>query len=151
MTIRKSQHGYLPDVCPACHQSCTYLIEVNEHITALMIRISKLVDAKGINIFNPAQELESSKSWVSKAKLIGFISKDGRNYKISSLGLSFLKGDPVPRYTVVSKALRREVGHFNPDVLTCAISDFRPFPVEWSGLRFDLINNDVVRHQPTLV
>jgi hypothetical protein len=158
--------GYMPDICPCCKQSCTYVIPIDRGTAEIMKAIARFIQIKGINVVHPRKELEGhglSSNQVgnlSRPRMHGLIArfkKDGKpiagNYVLTSKGAAFLKNEAVPRYAIISKALKHQVGYFEPEKLTCRISDFNePGEPYWEGVDFEIeAGNIIMRNQPKLL
>lgn len=158
MPANPSNLGYLPDVCPACKQSCTYLIGIDRGSVLIMKAIARFIQVKGINVVHPRKELEGvylSSNQVgnlSRPRMHGLIAhykiqgeRKAGNYILTKKGAAFLKGESIPRYAIISKAEKHQVGYFNPETLTCRISDFNePGEPMWEGIGYDIEEGQVV-------
>ena len=162
----KMKIGYLPEVCPMCKQSCTYLVGLDRGSVDILKAIAVFIRDKGVNAVHPRKELEGnglSSNQVGNLSrprmhgLIARVKKEGQrvpgNYLLTAKGAAFLRGEPVPRYAIISKAEGHQVGYFEPETLTCKVADFNePGEPYWDGIDFDIVEGGIIhRHQPKLL
>lgn len=156
MADLKQKLGYIPDMCPACKQSCTYVIGIDKGSVDIMKAIARFIGEKGINAVHPRKEMEgkyltsNQVGNLSRPRMHGLIAHmkgERGNYILTKKGASFLKGEAIPRYAIISKAERRQVGYFNPEVLTCRIYDYNesgePY---WEGINYDIEEGRVIKN-----
>ena len=166
MTTSLSKLGYIPDVCPGCKQSCTYVVGLDRGSVVIMKAIARFIQIKGINVVHPRKELEGTYLTsnqvgnLSRPRMHGLIAhykvageRKAGNYVLTSKGAAFLKGEPIPKYAIISKAEGHQVGYHNPEVLTCRISDFNdPDEPMWEGIGYDIVDGQIIQNnQGTLL
>ncbi len=152
----------MPDICPACKQSCTYIIPIDKGSVEIVKAIARFIGIKGINAVHPRKEIEghgltsNQVGNLSRPRMHGLIARikgNPGNYCLTRKGADFLRGESVPRYAIISKAEGHQVGYFGSDYLTCRISDFNesgePY---WEGINYDITEGEIIhRHQPKLL
>lgn len=163
MTNKPRKLGYIPDICPSCKQSCTYVVGLDRGSVEIMKAIARFIQVKGTNMVHPRNEMESkgllSSNHVgnlSRPRMHGLIAHakvDGQRkagwYVLTTKGADFLKGASIPRYAIISKAEGHQVGYFSPETLTCSISDFNePGEPRWEGFNYNILDNGVVEAVP---
>lgn len=146
--------SYQPEVCQACNQSCTYLLGLDEGTTDIVKAIARFIGQKGINAVHPRKEMEGTLLTsnqvgnLSRTRfhgLIAAIEGEKGNYLLTRKGVNFLKGARIPRYAIISKVEKRQVGYFEEESLTCVISDFQgsdePY---WMGCNFEIVEGRII-------
>lgn len=161
MPATLSKLGYIPDICPACKQSCTYVIGLDRGSVDIVKAIARFIGQKGINAVHPRKEMEGTHLTsnqvgnLSRPRMHGLIAHlkgERGNYLLTKKGAMFLKGEPIPRYAIISKAEGHQVGYFNPETLTCRISDFNADGDYWQGISYDIEEGRVIHsNQATLL
>lgn len=160
MSTSPKKLGYVPDICPACKQSCTYLLGIDRGTVDILKAIARFISEKGINIVHPRKEMEgvyltsNQVGNLSRARfhgLIAHVKGNKGNYLLTKKGGAFLHNDEIPRYAIISKAESCQVGYFAPETLTCRIGDYNEPGEYWEGIDYDIEEGTVIhRHQPKL-
>jgi hypothetical protein len=152
------------DICPHCRQSTTYLLAIDRGTVDIVKAISVAIGKKGVNLIHPRKEMEVSGSKLpylqmvqegkltsnqvgnlSRARfhgLIAAIKGQTGNYCLTRKGASFLRGETVPRFAIISKAEKHQIGYLNE---TCTIFDFTPEVEYWHGINYTIEEGDVFR------
>lgn len=152
MDTPRNNLGFVPDICPACRQACTQAVFLDEHSVNLLKDIARNIQEVGKNIvYNYGQSKNYAK--LRYHDLIEKIKEKGYRggYKLTSKAILFLKGEPIPMYSIVSKVEKRQVGYFAPEQVTCRIRDYNASGEVWSGIEFDIVNGEVIKNQPKLI
>jgi hypothetical protein len=147
--------GYIPDICPACKQSCTYVVGLDRGSVDIMKAIARFIGQKGINAVHPRKEMEGTYLTsnqvgnLSRPRMHGLIAHlkgERGNYCLTKKGALFLRGESIPRYAIISKAEGHQVGYFNPETLTCRISEYNesgePY---WEGINYDIEEGRIIQ------
>ncbi len=153
MTTTLSKLGYVPDFCPACKQSCTYIVGIDRGSVDIMKAIARFIGQKGINAVHPRKEMEGTYLTsnqvgnLSRPRMHGLIAHlkgERGNYCLTKKGAAFLKGEPIPRYAIISKAEGCQVGYFNPETITTSISEYNESDSYWEGIGFSVEEGRVI-------
>lgn len=131
--MSKNPEKYKPEVCECCGQSTTYVLPVDRGSADIVIGIARAIKAKGINEIHPRKEMEVTARThpnlangemtsnqinnLSRPRSHGLIAKvRGRKgfYCLTHKGIAFLKGEPVHKYAIMSKAQKKQVGYWQP-------------------------------------
>lgn len=157
MTQSPKKLGYMPDICPCCKQSCTYLICLDHGSVDTLKAISFFIRSKGINVVHPRKEMEKIGLLTSnqvgnlpklkKHGLIASVRGERGNYLLTRKGADFLKGSVIPRYAIISKVEKHQLGYFAPEILTCAINDFNADGEYWSGIDYEIIEGNIIHNE----
>lgn len=147
---------YEPEICDHCGQTKTYLLGLDHGTADIVVAIAKKIGQKGINIVHPRKEMEGlvlSSNQVgnlSRARFHGLIAhvknKKG-NYLLTRKGASFLRGETIPRFAIVSKAEGHQVGYFKEDILTTTIRELLQGEY-WEGINYDIVEGEVFHRLP---
>ena len=163
MTQSPKKLGYIPDICPQCKQSCTYIVGLDKGSIEIMKAFARYIQIKGVNMVHPRNEMENvyiSSNHVgnlSRPRMHGLIAHYKENghkkagcYLLTKKGADFLRGASIPRYAIISKTVGHQVGYFAEDVLTCTINDFRENDGEprWEGFNVEILENGTVEAVP---
>lgn len=149
---------YKPETCDCCHQTTTYLLGLDRGTVDILKKIARFIGRKGINCVHPRKEMEGpllSSNQVgnlSRARFHGLIAAvrgNKGNYLLTRKGADFLKGGRIPRYAIISKAEKCQVGYFDQETKTCVVDDFMasedPY---WEGINYDVIEGQVIHTLP---
>jgi len=142
---------YIPEVCPCCKQSTTYVLSIGLGVTEIVKAIARHIQVKGINAVHPRKELEGKTltsnqvgnlSWARMHGLIAKIDGNAGNYCLTRKGSAFLRGTPVHKYVTRSKVEERTIGYFGDEM--CTIHDFQPGDVRWEGINFTIEEGHII-------
>jgi len=144
--IRKCQH---------CNQTETYLLPLDPGTARLVVEIARGIRAKGINAIHPRKEIEPTGALSSndvgnlsrphRHGLIAKVKGNPGNWLLTSKGAVFLRGEPVPRYAVVSKVTGHQIGYAEPEKYRTTLRDLVGQDFPWEGIGFDIQGGQVVR------
>lgn len=118
---------YIPESCPHCQQTTTYLLPIDRGTADLVKKIALFIQRKGINAVHPRKEMEGSYLTsndvgnLSRPRFHGLIAHiDGEkgNYCLTTKGLEFLDGKPIPKYAIISKVEKRQIGYWSDEVVS---------------------------------
>lgn len=144
--------NYKPEVCECCGQTCTYMLGVDRGTVTIMKKIARAVEKKGLNCLHLAKEGVLGHSELCNVLrprfhgLIAFVEGDEMrgNYCLTTKGLHFLRGERIPKYTIVSKKESRQIGYFEPEKYTVSITDFNVGDDYWEGIGYNIESGKVV-------
>lgn len=128
----------------------TYLLPIDQGTVDIVKTIASAIRIKGVNMVHPRKEMEVSGSPVggfstmqdrvrngqmtsnqvgnlSRARFHGLIARVPNEkgcYLLTRKGARFLKGENVPRFAIISKVEKRQIGYFN---LLTDITNIRQF------------------------
>lgn len=161
---------YIPEKCTCCNQTATYALAVDRGTVDIVKAFSVAIRSKGINVVHPTKEMEipakyyDYKKSMLEGKLtstqIGNISRAHRhgllakvkgapgNWCLTSKGAAFLKGEPIPRFAIVSKVTGHQIGYWRPERYNVTIKEFRPDQEYWSGIDYGIVEGRIVKDLP---
>jgi len=166
--MQKSTNNYKPDSCESCGQTKTYVLGLDRGTIDIVKSICVAIRKKGINCIHPRKEMEVATrskpdyqylvtngqltsnqiNNLSRPRFHGLIAsvddKPG-NYCLTNKGLAFLKGQPVPRFAIISKAESKLEGYWHPDEHSVVIGDFKPDTEYWEGCNYEIREGVVVK------
>jgi hypothetical protein len=164
MSISPKKLGYMPDICPCCKQSCTYIVAIDRGAVELMRAIARYVQMEGVNKVHIRDDLEKKLKWItsvhtgnlSKPRMHGLIARYKENgerkagyYLLTKKGSDFLKGASIPRYAIASKVESHQVGYFAENDLKCTINDFNEIDEpRWVWSNVNINDNGTVETVP---
>ena len=138
--------------CEACGQGITYLLPLDRGSAEIMIAIGRAIRTKGINIIHPRKEIEGkllSSNQVgnlSRPRFHGLIAKvksaGPGNYCLTEKGGRFLRGEPVQKYAIVSKAEHHNIGYYEDETVT--ISKLLGSTTYWEGIDYEIKEGRIV-------
>jgi len=146
---------YKPEKCECCGQTKTYILGIDEGTIDIVRRIATFIGEKGINCVHPRKEMEGyglSSNQVgnlSRPRFHGLIAKikgDVGNYCLTKKGQAFLSGESIPKYAIVSKAEKRQVGYYEAENEQCTMSDYGQ--EYWDGVNYDIVEGFVHTEPP---
>jgi hypothetical protein len=147
---------YEHQTCPHCGQSLSYELEIDKGTTEIVKGVARAIKEKGINSVHIAKEVlakgyvtVNQRSNASRPKAHGLIAKvkgQPGNYSLTNKGLAFLKGEPVPRATIIQKATQHEpshvIGHSDATITIAEID--RGWTEYWSANGYEIREGRVV-------
>jgi len=160
---------YKAEVCPGCGQSTTYLLGIDRGTVDILKAIATAIRKKEINCVHPRKEMEIGHDQLdyftmvregkltsnhvgnlSRPRFHGLIAKiKGKdmagNYCLTSKGARFLKGEQIPKYAIISKEAKHQIGYYDDDVHFCTIKDFLPDVEYWEGIDFQIKSGEIIK------
>lgn len=162
--------NYTQERCECCGQTTTYLLPIDRGTVDIVKAIAKAIQLKGKNKIHPRNEMEIAVHQLDNATMInegkltsnqvgnlsrlrfhGLIAKvkgSSGCYLLTSKGAQFLRGKEIPRYAIVSKAEKHQIGYFEPDEFKTTIKDFDSEDEYWEGINYNIVDDQVVRDTP---
>ena len=150
---------YEPGRCECCDQTTDYVYALNKGTVHILKAFSRHVDLKGINMVHIEKELVNNGitgNQYANVKILtahGLLAKakdEAGNYVITRKGLDFLQGKTVAKYAIVSKALKRQIGYWNPEEEVCSIKNFNTGEY-WEGVNYEIKEGRVIRNLQTTI
>ena len=165
--------NYKPQKCECCGQTTTYLLPIDRGTIDIVKAIAAAINRKGQNNVHPRNEMEISApdhglnsatmikegyltsnqvGNLSRPRFHGLIAKSRYGtgyYLLTKKGADFLRGKEIPRYAIVSKAEKHQVGYFEPELFSVTIKDFTSEDEYWEGINYTIQDEQVVRDVPT--
>ncbi len=157
-----SKTTYEPQKCECCGQTETYILAIDRGTVDIVKAISVAIRRKEINAIHPRKEMEVTGKQLSyqdmvqngqltsnqvgnlsRARFHGLIAHvhgHPGNYCLTTKGAQFLKGSPVPRFAIISKAAGHNIGYWEEENNQCTIRDFTPDKEYWEGINFSIID-----------
>jgi len=154
---------YTAEMCDHCHQTITYLLGIDRGTVNIVKKIAKAIERKGINCVHIAKEGVLTHNELCniirprRHGLVAAVKDNPGNFLLTTKGADFLNGETIPKYAIVSKSEKRQVGYFEPEVYKVNISDFNNASEYWEGINYEIREGRVVRNvpahenQPTLI
>jgi len=167
MRKQKLQEAYEPERCECCGQTTTYILQVTLGVVQVIRAISSAIHRKGINHIHPRKEMETSEKMpgdvrmaegkltsnevgnLSKARFHGLIARvkdNPGNYCLTDKGVDFLNGEDVPKFAIISKEHKRQVGYYKEEEFTCNIKELIGTDY-WVGIGFEIREGKVVENE----
>lgn len=157
---------YERERCEHCGQTTTYLVPLDRGAAIIVKALAAAIRRKGINCIHPVKEMEvPRREWsyeraitegvlpsnfidnFSRVRFHGLIARvkgAAGNWCLTSKGVRFLKGEPMPRYVIRSKAAKRNLGYYEPGALTVTIYELAKEGETWQGINFDIVEGRIV-------
>ena len=159
---------YTPEKCECCGQTTTYLLPIDRGTIDILKAIAVAIGRRGENHVHPRNEMEISApdhglnsvtmiqegyltsnqvGNLSRPRFHGLISKSRYKagyYLLTRKGADFLRGKEIPRYAIVSKSDKHQIGYFEPEQFTCKLKDFTSEDEYWE-MNYNIIDEKVVR------
>lgn len=153
--------SYTSEVCSHCSQSMTYILAVDKGTVMIVKAIAQFIGRKGINIVHPRKEMEgryltsNQVGNLTRARSQGLIAAmkgNPGNYCLTSKGATFLRGEAIPKFAIISKSEKRQIGYFEPEKHMVIVKDFTSSSEMWEGIDYEIQEGRVIRErQPTLI
>lgn len=108
------------NICEACGQTTTYDLELNPGSVNILKVMAQYIERKGINAVHPRKEVEghglssNEVGNLSRIRFHGLVAKiegETGNYCLTSKGLDFLNGAPIPTIAIVKKGTDKVPAH----------------------------------------
>jgi len=157
---------YNPELCSCCNQTVTYLLAVDRGTVDIVKAISVAIRKKGRNEIHPRKEMEVAKNQLSyeqmviegvltsnqvgnlsRARMHGLIAAiDGNrgSYCLTRKGAKFLRGEAIPKYAIINKAIGHQVGYWEEYSERVTISSFRPDQEYWQVINYTIEDGRMV-------
>lgn len=157
---------YKPERCEHCGQTTTYLVPLDRGAAIIVKALAAAIRRKGINCVHPGKEMEvPRREWsyeravtegvlpsnfidnFSRVRFHGLIARvkgEAGNWCLTSKGARFLRGEPVARYVIRSKATKHNLGYYEPETLTVTVHELRKADELWQGINFDIVEGRIV-------
>lgn len=155
--------NYEPQKCHHCGQTMTYLLPIDQGTVDIVKSIASAIRKKGVNLIHPRKEMEVTSESVgafstmhdrikngqltsnqvgnlSRARfhgLIARVSSEKGCYLLTRKGARFLKGDDVPRFAIISKTEKRQIGYLNELTDITNIRQFGNDSQYWMEMEYD--------------
>jgi hypothetical protein len=145
---------YVPEMCECCGQSTTYILAIDHGTSDILKKIARFIGKKGVNAVHPRKEMEgiyltsNQVGNLSRPRFHGLIAAvrdNPGNYLLTPKGAKFLRGEPVPKYAIISKAESRQIGYFEPDLYKATVLDFDDPSEYWEGINYEVIEGDIIK------
>ena len=141
---------YTPEKCECCGQTITYIYGLDRGTVDIVKKIARFIEKKGINIVHPRKEnVLTTTQWnnLSRAKahgLVAMVEGERGNFLLTRKGSSFLNGESVPKYAIMSKVESRQIGYLEPDTFRVGVKDFDTFGNYWEGINYEVVEGRVI-------
>ena len=163
--MKKLKKGeFQSEICEACGQSKNYLMAIDRGSVDILKAISVAIRKKGINVIHPRKEMEAMGmdrqsmlthghltstmiGNLSRLRYHGLIAKTGPrrgNYCLTRKAAEFFKGESFPKYAIIDKATKHQVGYWKPEEYQITIRDFKSDDEYWEGVNFDIVDGRIV-------
>ena len=76
--------------------------------------------------------------------LIAKVRGEPGNYLLTSKGAAFLRGTPIPKFAIMSKAERHQIGYFEAEKYQVTINDFNSKDDYWEGINYDIEEGRII-------
>lgn len=164
-----------PAVCSGqfekgCGQTLEYLLALDRGTTEIVIAVAAAVRRKGINAIHLTKEMEvphdawsleraraegvltstqiGNASRAHRHGLIAAIKGERGNWCLTSKGASYLRGQKVAKYAIVSKVTGHQAGYFEPEKLTITIWEALGQGERWDGIDYDIREGRIIEDPP---
>ena len=154
--------NYVSEKCKCCGQSETYILAIDKGTAKIVKAIALFIGQKGINVVHPRKEMEGTYLTsnevgnLSRARYHGLIARlkgESGNYVLTRKGASFLRGEAIPTYAIISKKFKANVGYWKPEE-TVIIQDFNPKNPNgdsndyWRGINYQIVEGHIIEDWP---
>lgn len=155
--------SFRPQICDSCKQSKEYVIPIDRGTAEIVIAIAQAIRRKGLNVIHPRREMEGNNSErdayysgfltsnqvgnLSRPHRHGLIAKVRGNpgrWCLTSKGASFLRGQRVAKFAIVSKVTGHQIGYFKPEIYQTSIHELLKSGARWEGIDFDIQDGRIV-------
>jgi hypothetical protein len=147
--------NYQPEKCDHCGQTKTYLLGIDRGSVEIVKQVARAIGQKGINCVHVNKELVgkyltpiqmTNMSRPRSHGLIAHVRGEGMkgNYLLTRKGAAFLRGERIPKYAIMSKTENRQIGYFEPETETIAITDFNGSEDYWEGINYEIVEGNVL-------
>lgn len=152
---------YEKEKCHCCSQSITYCLPVDRGSVDTLKAISVAIRKKGKNKIHPRNEMEVQKGQLTYQEMVsegvitsnhvgnlsrprfhGLIARikgEKGSYCLTRKGAAFLRGSEIPKYAIISKVEKHNIGYYLEDSERITINNFAPDGQEyWEGIKYDV-------------
>lgn len=146
---------YTPEKCDCCGQSTTYLLGIDRGTVNIVKKIAQAIGDKGINAVHLSKECLAKGYMthhevgnISRPRFHGLVAKikgEVGNYCLTKKGAAFLRGEPIPKYAIISKAEKHQIGYHEGDKEICTVYDFNNKGEYWQGINYDVIEGRIIK------
>ncbi len=165
-----TDNRYTPEHCEHCSQTTTYLLAIDRGTVDIVKAFSVAIRLKGINAIHPTKEMEvppkeyDYRRSMLEGKLtstqIGNVSRAHRhgllakvrgapgNWCLTSKGAQFLRGEPIPKFAIVSKVTGHQIGYWKPELHQATVNEFKPDMEYWTGINYGIVDGRIVTEMP---
>ena len=165
--LPKLAKPYQREKCGDCGQYSTYLLSVDRGTLDIVRAIAMAEKRKGVCAIHPRKELEVSgmdyaemyrrglltSNQVGNLKrpnaheLIAKVPKECGNYYVTKKGFNFLKGADIPRFAIMSKTEKRQIGYYLADEYAVNVKDLLRSGEYWEGIDYEIVEGRVITAQ----
>lgn len=150
--MKRNKVLFEPDVCICCNQTTNYLLPLDKGSANIMKKIARAIQKKGINCVHLAKEgvlNHSELCNIIRPRFHGLVAHvEGENMQgnfcLTRKGGSFLRGESVAKYAIVSKAESQTTGYFKSEEHQVTINEFNSEDDYWEGINFDIVEGNVI-------
>lgn len=143
---------YTPERCECCDQTTTYCVAIDRGSVNIIKKIARAIQKKGINCIHLAKEGVLNHSELCNVirprfhGLVAHVDGDGMqgNFCLTRKGVDFLRGKPIPKYAIVSKAKSQQIGYYLTETHYVTIDSFNTTDDYWEGVNFDIVEGRVI-------
>ncbi len=164
--------NYQAEICSHCGQTETYLMTVDLGTVDIVRAVASAIRQKGENCVSPRNEMEVSKSQMSQlgydrmiregcltSNMVGNLSKarsqgliarvEGKPgcYCLTHKGAEFLKGASIPKFAIMSKVKRHNVGYWYENEERVTMKELIKSGEYWE-IDFNIVDRAVVLNIP---
>lgn len=134
-------------ICQCCGQAENYMLGMDKGSAEIVLSILSRISEKEINEIHPSRELEMTgdKKWqitnLSRPRfhgLIAFVKDKPGYYCLTRKAGLFLKGEPIPKYAIVSKVTGHNEGYWGDETVT--LRELLTSGITWSGYEKQMID-----------
>jgi hypothetical protein len=166
-----SKKDFEPEVCDCCDQRTEYLLTLSKGIATIVKAVGAAIREKGENVIHPAKEMQiPADEWTyEKAYQHGKITSSHRgnlsnagthqliekyegeagNWRLTSDGADFLRGEPVPKHAVVAKSTTEAGSHlkryWKGQTIQTTVHELTGDEMpRWEAVNFDIVEGQIV-------
>ena len=141
---------FKPRKCECCGQSMEYILGLDKGTAHIVKQFARFISEKGINIANPNHELKNT--WLTDVEvgnitratahgLLARVDGDTGNYALTNKGQDFLRGSVVPKYAIMSKVDKRQIGYL--EEYTVTVHELDKY---WEGINYEIKQGRVIKN-----
>lgn len=156
MPQHREKIDYTPERCDHCKMTLSWIAPIDKGTVVIVQKIARAIGAKGINIVHPRKEnVLTATEWtnLSRVKRHGLVAALSGPYRLGNVcltrkGSAFLRGESIPKYAIVDKRTKHQIGYFQPDRYQVTVSDFDGQGSYWEGINYEITDGHVFRELP---
>lgn len=165
--LPKLAKPYKHEKCDCCGLQTTYILGIDRGTADIVRAIAMAVKRKGINAVHPRKEIETSNMDYAEMYrrgllrsnqvgnltrprahgLIAKVPKERGNYCLTAKGLKFIKGAYIPRFAIMSKKEKRQIGYYLPDEYQVSVRELLNAGDYWEGIDYEIVEGRVITPQ----